>query len=130
MRGRWQKLIWNVPFNGLGAALDLATDELLASEAGAMMVARLMREIMAASAAAGVRFDDPDGIVRDQIAQTHQMARYRTSMQLDRHHRRPLEHEAIIGEPLRRGTAAGVAMPGVAGLYEALQIVNAAISLS
>ncbi|HEV8377470.1 MAG TPA: 2-dehydropantoate 2-reductase, partial [Tepidisphaeraceae bacterium] len=25
--GRWEKLVWNIPFNGLGAALDLATDE-------------------------------------------------------------------------------------------------------
>ncbi|HLL89706.1 MAG TPA: 2-dehydropantoate 2-reductase N-terminal domain-containing protein, partial [Tepidisphaeraceae bacterium] len=29
--GRWEKLVWNVPFNGLGAALDLATDQLLAT---------------------------------------------------------------------------------------------------
>lgn len=127
LHGRWRKLIWNVPFNGLGAALDLATDQLLASDAGTELVSRLMHEIMAASAALGMPFPDPDGIVRDQIAQTREMARYHTSMQLDRRHGRQLEHDAIIGHPLRRGTAAGVPMPETARLYDLLRAVSAAI---
>jgi 2-dehydropantoate 2-reductase len=127
MHGRWRKLVWNVPFNGLGAALDLATDQVLASEAGARLVARLMQEVMAASAAVGLPFADPEGIVEHQLSETRGMARYRTSMQLDRRHGRPLEHEAIIGQPLRRGIAAGVAMPETARLYEELRVVNASL---
>jgi 2-dehydropantoate 2-reductase len=125
MKGRWQKLIWNVPFNGLGAALDLATDQLLATEAGTQLVSSLMHEIMAASAALNMPFDDPDAIVQHQLAETRDMARYHTSMQLDRRHNRPLEHEAIIGQPLRRGTTANTPMPHTAHLYQLLSMVNA-----
>src|SRR5207247_58120 len=32
--GRWDKQVWNVPFNGLGALLDMTTDRLIADEAG------------------------------------------------------------------------------------------------
>ena len=28
--GRWQKLVWNIPFNGLSVVLDAGTDEMLA----------------------------------------------------------------------------------------------------
>ena len=122
MKGRWQKLIWNVPFNGLGAALDLATDQLLATDAGTRLVSELMREIMSAAASLGLPFDDPGAIVRHQLDETRQMARYHTSMQLDRRHGRPLEHEAIVGEPFRRGTAAGASMPQTAHLYTLLSL--------
>jgi len=27
--GRWEKLVWNIPFNGLGALLDVTTDRLI-----------------------------------------------------------------------------------------------------
>lgn len=127
IHGRWRKLIWNVPFNGLGAGLDLTTDELLASSTGEKMVTVLMQEIMSAGAALGMSFDDPQGMVRDQLAKTLEMGRYRTSMQLDRHNQRPLELEAIVGEPLRRGVAAGVLMPETARLYDVLLTVDTAI---
>lgn len=129
-RGRWAKLIWNVPFNGLGAALDLATDQILASDTGAALVERLMREVIAAAAAANrVSFPDADEIIRDQIGQTREMARYRTSMQLDRQAGRPMEVDAIIGEPLRRGVAAGASLPEMASLYHLLQTVDRATSI-
>src|SRR3954468_5443461 len=52
--GRWQKLTWNIPFNGLGAALDLTTDRLVGSEAGRRLVEDLIREVIAAARADGV----------------------------------------------------------------------------
>lgn len=126
--GRWRKLIWNVPFNGLGAALDLATDQLLSSPTGTHLVSSLMHEIMSASAAVGLPFPDPDSIVQHQLAETRQMARYHTSMQLDRRHRRPLEHDAIVHEPLLRGTAAHVPMPCTSHLYDLLSTLNATLA--
>ncbi|HZZ42082.1 MAG TPA: 2-dehydropantoate 2-reductase [Tepidisphaeraceae bacterium] len=128
IKGRWQKLIWNVPFNGLGAALDLATDQLLASPQGAELASKLMHEIMAASAALGMPFPNPDEIVRHQLATTRDMARYQTSMQLDRRNNRELEIEAIIGQPLQRGRAASVSMPQTALLYNLLSIVNTTLT--
>jgi 2-dehydropantoate 2-reductase len=52
-RGRWEKLVWNVPFNGLGAVLDWTTDRLIATERGRALVEGLMREVIVAARADG-----------------------------------------------------------------------------
>lgn len=120
--GRWEKLVWNVPFNGLGAALDLPTDRLLATAAGEALVAELMREVQATAAAIGVRL--PGDIVRQQIERTRSMGAYLTSMQLDRRAGRPLELDAILGAPLRVAWQAGVPAPQLEHLVRLVAAVN------
>lgn len=122
--GRWQKLVWNIPFNGLGATLDLTTDRLVGTEPGRQLVAALMREVIAAARGDGVEL--PDELVRAQIENTMSMGPYRSSMQVDRHEGRPMEVEAILGEPLRRAKRAGVATPALEALYRAAVVVDAA----
>ncbi len=73
-----------------------------------------MEEVIAAAAAEGVAM--PPDVVRRQVDSTREMGAYRTSMQVDRHERRPLEVEAILGEPLRRA-ANGVATPLLDAIY-------------
>jgi 2-dehydropantoate 2-reductase len=123
-RGRWDKLIWNVPFNGLGAAADLTTDQIIKSEAGLGLIRRLMREVIATAAAEGARFDL--AVIEKKIEHTQTMGAYRTSMQVDRQMRRPMELEAIIGNPLRVAEKSHVATPMMAMLYEILAVVDAA----
>jgi 2-dehydropantoate 2-reductase len=96
--GRWDKLVWNVPFNGLGAAMDLTTDKLLANPAGRSLVRQIMEEIVLTAAAIGIRL--PNNIIDQKIEQTRSMGAYHTSMQIDRQQRRPLEIQAIVGLPL------------------------------
>jgi 2-dehydropantoate 2-reductase len=122
--GRWQKLTWNVPFNGLGAALDLTTDRLIGTDEGRRLVADLIREVIAAARADGAEL--PDDLVETQIRNTTTMAGYRSSMQVDRQERRPMEVEAILGEPLRRAVAKGVKVPILASLYRAARAVDEA----
>ena len=122
--GRWQKLTWNVPFNGLGAALDLTTDRLIGTDEGRRLVADLIREVIAAARSDGA--DLPDELVETQIRNTTTMAGYRSSMQVDRQEGRPMEVEAILGEPLRRAEAKGVNVPILASLYRAIRAVDAA----
>jgi 2-dehydropantoate 2-reductase len=122
--GRWQKLVWNIPFNGLGSALDLTTDRLIGTEEGRRLVAALMREVIAAARADGVTL--PDELVETQINNTTTMGSYRSSMQVDRNEGRPMEVEAILGEPLRRAKAKGVATPILEGLYRGARVVDAA----
>ena len=50
--GRWEKLVWNVPFNGLSAALNQTTDLLLGSPQGEALVRSLMEEVIASARAA------------------------------------------------------------------------------
>lgn len=122
LRGRWEKLSWNVPFNGLGAALDWTTDRVIATEAGVAMVTSLIEEVKTAAAALGVKL--PDDIARRQVDKTRPMGPYQSSMQIDRREGRPMEVEAILGQPLRHGEAAGVAMPNLRALYTLVRMID------
>src|SRR5204863_4053085 len=60
-KGRWAKLVWNVPFSGLGGALEMATDELLASRQGQELVRAIMQEVIAGARGCGV--DLPENVI-------------------------------------------------------------------
>lgn len=126
-RGRWEKLVWNIPFNGLGTMLDWTTDRLIATEEGRRLVGTIMREVIAAAQADGATFAlSPDEIVQQQIAFTQTMGAYQTSMQIDRSAGRPLEVEAILGEPLRRAVRLGVDTPNLEILYRVVKMLDPA----
>ncbi|MGE5612230.1 MAG: putative 2-dehydropantoate 2-reductase [Bacillota bacterium] len=120
--GRWEKLVWNVPFNGLGAVLDMATDRLLAQASGEELVRRIMGEVVAAAAAWGIHL--PPDAIEQRIHLTRTMGAYRSSMQIDRALGRPMEVEAILGEPVRAAQRAGIQVPHMATLYHLAAIVN------
>jgi 2-dehydropantoate 2-reductase len=120
---RWAKLVWNIPFNGLGALLDATTDQLLATDQGTSLVRQVMLETIAAAAADGVTL--PAEMPDQQIAATRGMGAYRTSTQVDRQAGRPMEIESIFGRPLRSAQANGVPAPLLQLLHFALQEVDA-----
>jgi 2-dehydropantoate 2-reductase len=117
---RWQKLVWNIPFNGLGAVMDLTTDRLIATGPGESLVRALMSEVIAAAAAEGVTMQAD--MLDVQIVNTREMGAYKTSMQVDRREGRALEVEAILGEPLRRANANGVKTPVLEQVYAMAKI--------
>ncbi len=102
--------------------LDWTTDRLIATEQGTALVMGLIDEVSAAAAALGVPLSRD--IARRQVEKTRPMAAYQTSMQVDRREGRPMEVEAILGEPLRHGTAAGAEMPRLRMLYEMARMVD------
>ena len=124
MVGRWDKLVWNVPFNGLGAGIDLTTDQIIANEPGLRLVRKLMQEVIAAAEQLGVVFNLT--VIEEKIQHTQTMGSYKTSMQIDRQTRRPMEVEAIIGNPLRVARKLSIATPLMETLYDTLLLVNVA----
>jgi 2-dehydropantoate 2-reductase len=120
--GRWDKLIWNVPFNGLGAALDLTTDRIIGSQHGLSLVRRLMLEVISAAGSVGVSFDL--SVIEEKIQHTQTMGSYKTSMQIDRQMGRPMEIEAIIGNPLRSAQKSLIPTPIMGMLYDMLRAVD------
>lgn len=120
---RWEKLCWNIPFNGLSVAGGgIGTKAILGNSAMRATAERAMREVVAAGnadlAAAGSNARlDGDQVVAWMFAQTDSMGDYRTSMALDYVLGRPLEVEAILGEPVRRAESLGVDVPTMATLY-------------
>jgi 2-dehydropantoate 2-reductase len=106
----WRKLCWNIPFNGLSiAAGGVTTDKILESPVLAERALKLMFEVGAAAAACGHPFN-PNHIP-SQFEVTATMGAYRPSSLIDYQEGREVEVEGIWGEPLRRGEAAGIAMP-------------------
>lgn len=115
---RWRKLVWNIPFNGLTTVTGLDTRALLASPGGATRVRAIMEEVRLA--AAGCGRDIPAEFLDRMIAQTRETVAYSPSMKLDFEAGRELELESMYAEPLRRASAAGVAMPETGRLYREL----------
>ncbi|MGI9088422.1 MAG: 2-dehydropantoate 2-reductase [Chthoniobacterales bacterium] len=117
---RWRKLVWNIPFNGLaiaGGGIDTA--EILANEQLRARTLALMDEVIAAARRCGYAL--PTALALEQIKQTENLRGYRPSTLLDFESDRPLELEAIWGEPLRRAQAAGAEMPELSALYAELK---------
>ena len=117
---RWQKLIWNVPFNGLAiAGGGVSTDRILTNPTLAEQVRPLMDEVATAARHFGYRV--PESFIQAQIDVTPGMGAYRPSSLVDFLAGREVEIEPIWGEPLRRAEAAGLSMPRLAALYADLK---------
>ncbi len=120
---RWRKLVWNIPFNGLAvAAGGIDTAAILADERLRATALALMDEVIAGANACGYAL--PTALALKQMKATETMRAYRPSTLIDFEEGKPLELEAIWGEPLRRATAAGAAMPQLACLYEQLKALD------
>lgn len=116
LQARWEKLVWNIPFNGLGVAAESAdTAVILADESLCGAARGLMEEVIAGAAGEGISI--APGFIDRMMELTAAMGAYKSSMQLDYEAGRPLEVEAILGEPLRRARKAGVATPRLEMLY-------------
>jgi len=119
---RWYKLVWNVPFNGLGIAGGPGgrdTQQVLEDPKLRQQAKDLMAEVLAASAKLG--YAQEPGLIDKEIARTKTMGHYKSSSQLDWEAGKPVELESIWGEALRQGTSAGVPMPHLQKLYEKLR---------
>ncbi len=141
-RAHWEKLIWNVPFNGLGVAgvagydavragqllggelqrACLTTDQLLAEPRWAALVRGLMMEVLCAASALGFKADP--GLADKNIERTRVMGAYRASTLLDYEQGKPIELESLFCEPLRRARRAGVDTPLLAALCSVLKALE------
>lgn len=128
---RWRKLVWNIPFNGLSVVLDATTAELVADSYARSLAEQLMDEVVTAAKAcvgqSSLQEDRaiPNGFIQQMLNDTAKMKPYRTSMKIDYDERRPLELEAIFGNPLRATQRAGVRLPQTAMLYQQLKFLDA-----
>jgi 2-dehydropantoate 2-reductase len=120
---RWQKLVWNIPYNGLSVVLNATTNELMTNPHTRRLVEQIMWEVVADAMACDV--PPPDDIVPKLLSYTDKMIPYRTSMQIDYDERRPMEVEAIFGSPLRAAEKVGVKSPLLEQLYCQLKLLDA-----
>jgi len=119
---RWKKLVWNIPYNGLSVILNARTDELMANPDTLILVEEIMAEVIAAAKSCDRII--PDNFIPNMLEYTHKMKPYRTSMKIDYDESRPLEVEAIFGNPIRVAEKAGVKLPQIEVLYRMLKFVD------
>lgn len=133
-RAHWEKLIWNVPFNGLGVAgvvgydnllagrvppgmnrrRTLPTDELLGDGRWERLVRELMAEVIATAHAVGYPLSA--ALVEQMVERTRCMGAYKASTLLDFERGAALELDSLFLQPLRCAQGAGVAVPRLAAL--------------
>ena len=120
-RARWEKLVWNIPFNGLSALLDKDVTDLLNHPPSKELVRDLMLEVIAGANAQGLEepIDGPE-FSQQLISFTENMDPYRPSMMIDREEGLPLELEAIYAIPLQQAKDAGVHMTRIKMLHTLL----------
>jgi 2-dehydropantoate 2-reductase len=116
---RWRKLVWNIPLNGLSVvAGGIDTAAILADENLRRLTLELMDEVISIANRCGHVL--PTAAALEQMKRTETMGAYKPSTLIDYLAGRPLEIEAIWGEPYRRARAAGIAAPQLESLYQQL----------
>ncbi|NEP01300.1 MAG: putative 2-dehydropantoate 2-reductase [Symploca sp. SIO2E9] len=120
---RWQKLVWNIPYNGLSVVLDATTEQLMADREMRSLIEQIMQEV-ALGAQSWNRLI-PESFIEKMLVYTTKMKPYRTSMKIDYDLGRPLEIEAIFSNPLKIAAKAGVNLPQIRMLYQQLKFLDA-----
>ena len=140
----WEKLVWNIPFNGLGVAAAagydalinpdlpignrrslgpvLTTDKLLNDPRWEKLVRELMHEVIGAAGALG--YKTPLEFAEKQIKNTRALGSYKASTLVDFEQGRALELESMFLEPLRQAEKAGAQVPRLKSLCRVLQHLN------
>lgn len=119
---RWSKLAWNIPFNGLSVVLDADTQQIMSDPASVQLAKELMIEVQSAAKHCGSLVGDEH--IEKMLVDTKKMVPYDSSMRLDYRARRPMEVEAIFGNPLRAALASGYQPAKIEMLYHELDFLD------
>jgi 2-dehydropantoate 2-reductase len=122
---RWQKLVWNIPFNGLCTLLNTPVDRLLTNAATRSLVRDIMLEVIAAANAQLLQEPISAEFAEKMLIFSDGMGPYRPSMLIDREEQRPLELDAIFAKAVSAGAKSGVELPKTSMLHSLLQFVSA-----
>ena len=117
-QAQWEKLVWNIPFNGLSVAEGGVTCDVLLDTCEPEIRA-LMAEVIAAARALGLNLNE--NLIDHNLTITRPLGAYRTSSMIDYLEGREVELEPIWREPLRRANAAGVPMPRLEELLQRIE---------
>lgn len=141
-RAHWEKLVWNIPFNGLGVASSaglenflrssdivveklspcLTTDKLLSDPRWELLVRELMLEVIHTARAKGMNI--AESFVDTLIERTRPMGAYRASTLIDFERGQMLELDSLFFEPLRQAEQAGAPTPRLKTLCAVLKAVS------
>ncbi len=120
---RWQKLVWNIPFNGLCALTGKTVTELLDHQPTRQLIQSMMQEVIEAANQQNLASPiEGDIFIAKMLHLSAAMEGYQPSMMIDRQEGRPLELDAIYKIPLDRALSAGTPMAQVDVIYRCLSV--------
>ncbi len=120
---RWEKLVWNAPFNPLSAILGgVDTKFMLEDEDCYELCEMVMKEVVKLSEANGHAVSEE--LVEKNLFYTKNMVPYKTSMCHDYENRRHLEVDAILGNAVRIADQLNVSVPHLKTIYTLLKQVD------
>lgn len=123
--GRWRKMLWNLPFNGISVAMGgIPTNEIVTDPGLRALARHVMQETLAVAQAECGPASLTDSHVEQMFAITDGMDAYRPSTMIDLLEKRPMEVLYLFRKPLERAQALGVPTPHlftIVTMIEALQ---------
>ena len=120
---RWSKLLWNAPYNPISVIGGHADTKTMTEIPEVVALSRkVMEEVAAIAKADGYELSSE--AIESNLSLTARMSPYKTSMLQDFEAGRPLELEAILGNPLKVAARHGVEAPSLRALYALLKLVS------
>lgn len=126
-KARWEKLVWNIPFNGLSVILNTSTDSLMMCKASRFLIKEIMIEVISGAEKCGYPVNKEFADI--MLETTGQMAVYKTSMMIDYEKGNPLEIEKIYRVPISDAESAGYLMPRVKTIAYQLEYLQQTANL-
>ena len=124
---RWEKLLWNVPFNSLsvlGGCID--TQQIMADKHLVSLAEKTMREVVTVAKACDVDLDDK--LIEWNLEYTRNFPPYKSSMLLDFENGRKMEAEAILGNVVKLAKKHEISVPYIETLFALLNSQNRKIT--
>ncbi len=122
-KSRWEKLLWNIAFNTLSVIANKSTTkDLIESNYTKELSIQLMKEILKI---AEYEKNSP-GVkkIKEMLERTEKMKPYKTSMLLDYENKKPMEIDAIVGEPLNLAKKYKIHTPYLNFCYNLLKFLD------
>ncbi len=107
-RARWEKLVWNMGFNGLSVILKATTGRIVKDKASRLLAEELMIEVIRGARVCGYLLEE--NFAELMMRATDRMIDYSPSMKLDFEAGRPLEIQAIYWRPIQAAESRGFDM--------------------
>ncbi len=121
-QARWEKLVWNVPYNGLSVVMNCTCNKLNEQPDMRQLVQDIMFEVLGAANVCGSPLKSEE--VDKMITHTDNMQPYLPSMKLDFDNHRRMEIEAIYSNPIKIAALNGYDMKKVKMLEQQLLFIE------
>ena len=130
LKARWEKLCWNIPFNGIGVCSGgISTDIIINDPQLYLSAQNLMKEVINI-ANADLTFNNSkqqineSKMIKSMFDHTVNIGEYRSSTVIDFLEQRTMEVDAIFNEPLRRAKKLNIKTPYLSLITSLIKNLN------